>query len=341
MLTNCARIVLFGKLIGAICPFFHKFALIKSFGLMTHPYLHINLGGIRDFFQSARVGAMGDCLSLGDNLDEGVQWVLPSDPNPTIFSPMKFSSVVILFICLEGEVVTYRNLRDYQIRKNDVTLVKSGVFGKLKSFGKDVRFVGLAMQEELLFPMFNDFDMSVFHEKIVTNPVCSLSEGLIRECVSLYKLIKERLRDHAEDNLQEKIIKGYLQTLISIVYSQYDKMVVSKKGIWDSFTRQQDYFNRFMDLLQENYTRERNVAFYAKRLCVTPRYLSRVIRSVSGHFANEHIDIFVIEEAKQLLRSKQFTVLQVSEMLSFTNPSFFTRYFKRHTGFSPTDYQST
>ena len=64
------------------------------------------------------------------------------------------------------------------------------------------------------------------------------------------------------------------------------------------------------------------------KLCVTPRYLSRVINDVSGHFANDHIDLFVIAEAKQLLRNKKYTVLQQSEMLNFTSQSLFGRYFK-------------
>jgi AraC-like DNA-binding protein len=64
-----------------------------------------------------------------------------------------------------------------------------------------------------------------------------------------------------------------------------------------------------------------------------------VVRAQSGHTASEHIDNFIITEAKQLIRSKQYTILQISEMLNFTCQSFFGRYFKKHTGFSPTAYQ--
>lgn len=248
---------------------------------------------------------------------------------------------MMFFFCLEGKVDLQGSMQQCHMKKNDVVFAKSGLFGEVNHMSRDIKFALVVMSEEFYFPIFNGFDTSVIQKKLITDPICSLPEYCMHECMTLYSLIKDRLNNHREDALLEEIIKGYLQALTFNVYSQY-KMSSDRnnKEKQPTLTRQRDTFNRFMELLQENYTQERNVNYYADKLCITPRYLSRIIHSVSGHFASDHIDLFVIAEAKQLLRSKKYTILQVSEMLNFTSQSLFGRYFKKFTGYSPKQYQS-
>lgn len=76
-------------------------------------------------------------------------------------------------------------------------------------------------------------------------------------------------------------------------------------------------------------------------LNITPKYFSVLIKKVSGKTAGEWIDEYVLLEARALLKSRQYTVQQVSDMLSFPNQSFFAKYFKAHTGLTPTQYQTS
>ena len=94
-----------------------------------------------------------------------------------------------------------------------------------------------------------------------------------------------------------------------------------------------------MEDVQKYYKHERNINFYADLLCITPKYLSKLIYKVSGYYAGDHIDHYVIAEAKQLVRSRNFSIMQISEMLNFTSQSYFGRYFKKATGYSPMQYQ--
>ena len=93
-----------------------------------------------------------------------------------------------------------------------------------------------------------------------------------------------------------------------------------------------------MKAVQENYMCERIIMYYADLLCITPKYLSQVIKSVTGRLAGEWISDYVILEAKALLKSNKYTVQQVCDMLNFANQSFFGKYFKRKTGMSPKIY---
>lgn len=303
---------------------------------MENPYIILDL---KTLPKQPNVAVLGNSLILHDNFERKIRW---SQAETTDFQnrPIKLSSTMMFFFCLEGEVHLKGSMKQCHMKKDDVVFAKSGLFGEVNHMSRDIRFALVAMSEEFYFPIFNGFDTSVLQKKLITDPVCSLPEYSMNECITLYNLIKDRLNNHSEDALQEEIIRGHLQALTFNVYSQYQMASErNSKEKQPKLTRQQNIFNHFMELLQENYTQERNINYYADKLCITPRYLSRIIHSVSGHFAGDHIDLFVISEAKQLLRSKKYTILQVSEMLNFTSQSLFGRYFKKFTGYSPKQYQ--
>ena len=87
--------------------------------------------------------------------------------------------------------------------------------------------------------------------------------------------------------------------------------------------------------------RERNVKYYADILCISPKYLSTVIHRVSGKYATEWIDNYVILESKALLRGCGMSVKEVCHKLNFPNQSFFAKYFKHHTGLTPREYKNS
>ena len=94
-------------------------------------------------------------------------------------------------------------------------------------------------------------------------------------------------------------------------------------------------FDNFMSLVGEYHTTERGMAFYASRLGLTPKYLSKLIKQYSGRPAPEWIDSFVILEAKNMLKYSGFTIKEIVYNLNFPNPSVFYKYFKSHTGMTP------
>lgn len=104
-------------------------------------------------------------------------------------------------------------------------------------------------------------------------------------------------------------------------------------------SRQEEILRRFIALVNEYGKRERNTGFYADKLCLTPHYLSTVIREASGQTVMQWINQAVILEAKVLLKHSDLLVFQISDELNFPNPSFFSKFFKRITGMTPAEYQ--
>lgn len=106
-------------------------------------------------------------------------------------------------------------------------------------------------------------------------------------------------------------------------------------------SRHEELFRRFITLVNEHCKTQRTTAFYADRLCLSPRYLSTVIRNISGRTVIEWVNQAVALEAKVLLKHSDLLTYQIADELNFPNPSFFSKFFKRMTGMTPQEYQRT
>lgn len=96
---------------------------------------------------------------------------------------------------------------------------------------------------------------------------------------------------------------------------------------------------RFRELLVEKCRHHRSVAFYARELCVTPDYLSRVVREYDGSSAMKWIVNAVVTEAKYLMLQPEKTINQIAYELNFPDQSTFGKFFKKNTGIGPKEYR--
>lgn len=106
-----------------------------------------------------------------------------------------------------------------------------------------------------------------------------------------------------------------------------------------TLSRQEALAGNFFELLFSHFESERSVAFYADKLCVSPKYLSVAVRSVSGCSVQKWINEIVLAEAKRYLCTTEMTIQQISEKLHFASPSSFVRFFRQHTLTTPLAYR--
>jgi AraC-like DNA-binding protein len=113
-------------------------------------------------------------------------------------------------------------------------------------------------------------------------------------------------------------------------YSQYETDIpvafIAKESMWPA------------PFLLRKY---RNVGFYADKLCLTPKYLSKLIKTTSGKSAPEWIDSYVILEAKNLLKYSDIAIKEIVYRLNFPNQSVFYKFFKARTGMTPSEYRNS
>ena len=96
---------------------------------------------------------------------------------------------------------------------------------------------------------------------------------------------------------------------------------------------------KFLEMVKENFRTQRQLQFYSDALCITPRYLSRVVKETTGSTAADWIERYVVLEARALLKSTDMTIQQISDYLNFPSQTFFGKYFKRRAGMSPKEYR--
>lgn len=104
-------------------------------------------------------------------------------------------------------------------------------------------------------------------------------------------------------------------------------------------SRNREIFERFIALVNAFGKHERSLAFYADKMCITPRYLGTAVRTASGITAKEWIDRAVVTNAKILLKYGNGQVVQIADDLHFANASFFCKFFRRMTGMTPQEYR--
>lgn len=106
-----------------------------------------------------------------------------------------------------------------------------------------------------------------------------------------------------------------------------------------SLTRQQTLVKNFLSDLLDYHKEQHDVAFYAERAFVTPKYLSTVLHNETGVPALQWINRVVVFTAKSMLKSSDLSVSQIASELNFSSASAFIRFFKTQTGTTPLAYR--
>ncbi len=163
----------------------------------------------------------------------------------------------------------------------------------------------------------------------------TLNKTLTEELLKNYKILK-REYSRPEYPLKEASIRALTCALkMKFWMSKHDWTEVKH---FDENSRQQRFFGRFLEFLSIYCKHERSVQFYADKLRITPKYLSNITNSYTGHSSSVVIDHYVIFNIQQTLYVNEFNIKKVSELYHFPSQSFFGRYFKRITGMSPNTY---
>ncbi|MDE6161534.1 MAG: helix-turn-helix domain-containing protein, partial [Muribaculaceae bacterium] len=169
---------------------------------------------------------------------------------------------------------------------------------------------------------------------IRVRPQISLSEQQFERIMRMVAIIKKRREEPTE--FSGRIVNTLIQVLL---FELMDVYLSSAPGNEAMMERGDVVFMRFLSILSQNFRREREVAYYANVLNLTPRYFATIIRNKSGVSPINWIARFVIAESKALLDRPDMSIKEIAATLNFSNQSFFGRYFKQHTGMAPGRYR--
>lgn len=166
------------------------------------------------------------------------------------------------------------------------------------------------------------------------NPSFHLHKESLRLMNDDFSLFRQRL-DMPESPFKEEVVGRVMQIFLYDLWAVYSSEM-SQMETNDNAAR---IFLRFLSMVQQDCRQQRDVAFYADKLCITPKYLSQVSRSVSGLPASEWITYYATFELVSLLNDQSKTLTEVADLMRFESASHFSRYVKKLLGKSPSEYR--
>ena len=103
--------------------------------------------------------------------------------------------------------------------------------------------------------------------------------------------------------------------------------------------RVEEIFIGFQRLLPLHFAEHHDIGFYASQLNISPVYLSRVVRQVTGRTVVDYVNQFLVMEASFLLRTTTLSITQIADRLHFADAASFSKFFLRNNGVRPKDYR--
>jgi AraC-like DNA-binding protein len=257
---------------------------------------------------------------------------------PVIYSAFQYPfrvDVTAVIICIRGTTEGSVNLKSYTTNGACLFTILPGQIMEYKSISED--FTGLFI---VMSGKFTDSLMPNAAERLPLtisvrdNPVTPLNEetldGMIRYFDMLKRIIQEKDHPHRLEVARHLTLAFFYGSCV-----EFHETVDNRK-----MTHNEALIDKFLHLVRTHYKEQRGLEFYAGKLCITSKHLSRVLREAGSKSPSDLIDEHVAFEAKALLKSTNMTIQQISDDLNFPSQSFFGKYFKRVTGMSPKEYKS-
>ncbi len=248
---------------------------------------------------------------------------------------------LIIGIGTVGEMTISYNLQEFRLRKNTMFFCTPNTILQVKSMQGFESHVVVISSDFMHSIPINLHDLMPAMLQQVGNPCVQLDDAESSSMREIIGLIEQEVRA-PEQPYSREIVRNLLSSIIyKIANIRHNALAARPDEAKAPRDRSEAYFRQFMELLGENYRRQRSVRFYAQQLCITPKYLSTLIKRFSGSSVSEWIDRYVILEAKTLLKHSHMSIQEIAYSLDFPNQSFFGSYFKRVTGMSPTQYKGS
>lgn len=244
----------------------------------------------------------------------------------------------VAVLCLGGRASCTMEGVEYQIGKNDLILAHPNQFVQNAMVSYDFKCHGLLMSPTYFESVFllggNIWEASLI---IREQPLLHLDEQKVAEMLLDFDVLKRKLSATHLPHY-EQIVKLMLQ---SFVFEFYDNLspMLQQQAPSRNYTSAEVIFKRFLSLASAESPRRREVAYYANKLCITPKYLSSVCKKQADKTASEIINGITLNYIKNMLLSSDKTIKEIANDTGFDNLSFFGKYVKRELGVSPREYR--
>lgn len=182
------------------------------------------------------------------------------------------------------------------------------------------------------------FDAS-YVEYVRQHPVAVLSEHAANTINNAFNSLRYSFLDKG-NIFQKNLIEMKTNILLMEIANYMVAHSIINEKPEQTNDRRLSLFNKLIGLLLEHALEEHTVEYYANALCITPQYLRRIVRYISGHSASQMVNEAVIAEVKKLMSDQSLSLQDIVRKANFSDQAVFTKYFKRMTGITPLAYRN-
>ena len=252
------------------------------------------------------------------------------------FNTLRYAGRVLHILCRKGNMGFSFQDTHYNISSGDYVILPNATLASDFSASDDFQGIMMNLSEAFVTSIAIRSNYGIIgHMSLLRNPVIKLSGHDFRICEAALQYLRMRMED--ETHLFREELLGSLLT--AHILDLYDIHARSRKELQVS-ERITSLLRNFIELLYEGeYIRNRDLEFYASRLCITPHYLSEICKKVSGKPATYWIDRFTMQEITRLLRQKELPLTEIVDRMNFSSVSYLSRYVKKRINLPPSEYR--
>ena len=240
---------------------------------------------------------------------------------------------VVVSLCTCGWIEGEYDLRPIQMECGDLSVLLPDHLISFSKRSEDYDSINILMSKGFALELRQAGSL-----KAQTHFNRCLSLRLSEEEQQIFCNVTDTIRFVLRHRSEERV--EIVKQLFGILFRIFQDFEAVKEMESPNRTRQEEVFERFHDAIIKYHRQSREALFYADKLCISPKYMSSIIKKVTGKSANEWINDYIIRESKVILKNeKQKTILEISDLMGFPDQATFSKFFKKHVGITPSDYR--
>ena len=277
-------------------------------------------------------------MSILNNSEISEVKAFSSNLKTSIGTPIENSGLVLI-LCVEGCAVLSINFKEYSFRNGDIAIIPIGM--TLIPLQASSLFLAeiICVTEQHCEEMEYRISDIPFWNFMMEHPILHTTSIQYNMLSGWFAQMQWAMSDRSFSFYNETISSGIF-TLFMMIYREV-KAYVQEPDKEQTVSRTMQLFTAFTNLVTRYHKREREVAYYANMLSITPDYLNKVCKMHWETTAKEYIDWQVVMAIKNYLICTGLSIKCIAAQLNFDDSSYMCRFFKKQTGMSPIQFRNS
>ena len=258
------------------------------------------------------------------------------DKFPDILSVSFLVEHVGIIVCHRGQFTVMTAEEAYTVESGKTLFVNRGTSFHVADSSPDILYSLLFYRVDAIKEIIGNTVMGMKFLEVINPRPCQIVDSLEAPGLNHYIAMFSELPDNINDVFIEK------ERLLLMLSLTYRLCYIIGRTMSSNNTisgRHTTIYIELMKLVGKHYDSERGVAFYADKLCLSPKYLSSIVKSVSGLTVQQHVFKAIVRRSIFLMNNTDKSVKEISDSLHFPNPAAFGTFFKKQTGMSPRHFR--